>query len=37
VADGAIVGQWLKKEGLWWRPVDPQRVEQLMNAVRLAR
>jgi membrane complex biogenesis BtpA family protein len=36
VADGAIVGQWLKKEGLWWRPVDPQRVEQLMNAVRLA-
>jgi|TARA_A100001391_G_scaffold205447_1_gene206390 hypothetical protein len=33
VADGAIVGQWLKHEGLWWNPVDPRRVEQLMSAV----
>jgi membrane complex biogenesis BtpA family protein len=33
VADGAIVGQWLKKDGLWWEPVDPRRVEQLMTAV----
>jgi membrane complex biogenesis BtpA family protein len=32
-ADGAIVGQWLKRDGLWWNPVDPRRVEQLMNAV----
>lgn len=33
VADGAIVGQWLKREGRWWNPVDPHRVEQLMAAV----
>jgi len=36
-ADGAIVGQWLKTEGVWWNPVDAGRVEQLMNAVRLHR
>jgi membrane complex biogenesis BtpA family protein len=33
VADGAIVGQWLKQEGLWWNPVDARRVESLMRAV----
>lgn len=33
VADGAIVGQWLKHEGRWWNPVDPARVEQLMATV----
>lgn len=33
VADGAIVGQWLKHDALWWNPVDPRRVEQLMTAV----
>ena len=22
-ADGAIVGQWLKRDGRWWNPVDP--------------
>ncbi len=33
VADGAIVGQWLKRDGLWWNPVDPARVEMLMTAV----
>ena len=32
-ADGAIIGQWLKQDGHWWNPVDPRRVEQLMNAV----
>ena len=32
-ADGAIVGQWLKRDGRWWNPVDPHRVELLMNAV----
>ena len=32
-ADGAIVGQWLKVDGLWWNPVDPGRVERLMQAV----
>jgi membrane complex biogenesis BtpA family protein len=33
VADGAIIGQWLKKDGVWWNPVDPRRVDQLMAAV----
>jgi uncharacterized protein len=33
VADGAIIGQWLKQDGRWWNPVDPHRVESLMNAV----
>lgn len=33
VADGAIVGQWLKRDGRWWNPVDPARVERLMSAV----
>ncbi len=33
VADGAIIGQWLKQDGRWWNPVDPRRVETLMNAV----
>lgn len=33
IADGAIVGQWLKRDGLWWNPVDPARVEALMTEV----
>ena len=33
IAEGAIVGQWLKHDGLWWNPVDPRRVERLMRAV----
>ncbi len=37
VADGAIVGQWLKRDGRWWNPVDPRRVEEMMNAVARAR
>ncbi|SFO68846.1 hypothetical protein SAMN04488056_1116 [Cohaesibacter marisflavi] len=37
VADGAIVGQWLKKDNVWWNPIDPERVERLMTAVRKAR
>lgn len=32
VADGAIVGQWLKVDGRWWNPVDPHRVERLVAA-----
>ncbi|WP_158780393.1 BtpA/SgcQ family protein [Pantoea sp. BAV 3049] len=32
-ADGAIIGQWLKQDGQWWKPVDPKRVEELMTAV----
>lgn len=37
VAEGAIVGQWLKHEGRWWKPVDPRRVERLMSAVEAVR
>lgn len=37
VADGAIVGQWLKRDGRWWNPVDAERVERLMTAVAKAR
>jgi membrane complex biogenesis BtpA family protein len=32
-ADGAIIGQWLKEDGQWWKPVDARRVAQLMAAV----
>lgn len=37
VADGAIVGQWLKADARWWNPVDPARVERLMTAMEKAR
>jgi membrane complex biogenesis BtpA family protein len=37
VADGAIIGQWLKHDGRWWNPVDPRRVERLMSAVSAVR
>jgi uncharacterized protein len=37
VADGAIVGSWLKEEGYWWNPVDADRVHTLMEAVRSLR
>ena len=37
IADGAIVGQWLKQDGVWWNPVDPHRVDALMSAVRKIR
>jgi len=33
VADGAIVGSSLKVDGYTWNPVDPKRVEQLMEQV----
>jgi hypothetical protein len=36
-SDGAIVGQWLKYDGLWWNPVDPARVKRLVDAVRMVR
>ncbi len=37
LADGAIVGQWLKRDGLWWNPVDPARVDALMAEVEKVR
>jgi membrane complex biogenesis BtpA family protein len=37
VADGAIVGSSLKKDGYTWNPVDPARVKVFMDRVREAR
>lgn len=37
VADGAIVGTSLKRDGCIWNEVDASRVERLMEAVRRAR
>lgn len=37
VADGAIVGSWLKVDGRWWNPVDTGRVAALMGRVRRLR
>lgn len=37
VADGVIVGSWLKLDGRTWNPVDPARVRTFMDAVRAAR
>lgn len=36
-ADGFIIGSYFKAEGHWAKPVDAQRVERLMNAVRKLR
>ncbi|MDX2006936.1 MAG: BtpA/SgcQ family protein [Meiothermus sp.] len=36
-ADGAIVGTSLKRDGLWWNPVETSRVRALMDAVRAFR
>ncbi len=36
-ADGAIVGSSLKYDGVWWNPVELERVCKLMDAVRQVR
>lgn len=33
VADGAIVGSFLKENGNWWEPVDTERVKRFMEQV----
>lgn len=33
VADGAIVGSAMKRDGVWWERVDPARVHDIMDAV----
>jgi uncharacterized protein len=33
LANGCIVGSALKKDGLWWNPVDVERVKSFMDAV----
>jgi hypothetical protein len=37
VADGVIVGSYLKVDGYTWNPVDPDRVRRFMNAVKAVR
>jgi membrane complex biogenesis BtpA family protein len=37
VADAVIVASWLKQDGVWWNPVDPERLAFFMNAVQRAR
>lgn len=36
-ADGVIVASWLKQDGVWWNPVDPERLAFFMQAVARAR
>ncbi len=37
VANGAIVGTSLKRDGITWNPVDPDRARRFMDAARAAR
>jgi membrane complex biogenesis BtpA family protein len=37
VADGVIVASALKRDGVWWNPVDPDRVAAFAEAVQQAR
>jgi membrane complex biogenesis BtpA family protein len=37
VADAVIVASYLKHEGAWWNPVDPDRLQVFMQAVEKAR
>lgn len=37
VADAVIVASWLKRDGVWWNPVDPERMAVFMRAVAKAR
>ena len=37
VADAVIVASYLKRDGVWWNPVDPERLRTFMAAVERAR
>jgi membrane complex biogenesis BtpA family protein len=37
VADGVIVASFLKRDGVWWNEVDPERLAMFMRAVERAR
>lgn len=37
VADGVIVASYLKQDGVWWNPVDPDRLRRFMQAADRAR
>ena len=34
VVDGVIVASALKQDGMWWNPVDPERVAAFVELVR---
>ncbi len=36
-ADGAIVGSYLRQDGKFWNPIDPNRVKELMSKVKKLR
>lgn len=37
IADGVIVGSAMKADGVWWQPVDPDRVSAIMKEVEALR
>jgi membrane complex biogenesis BtpA family protein len=37
VADAVIVASWLKRDGVWWNDVDPDRAASFMDEVRRVR
>jgi membrane complex biogenesis BtpA family protein len=37
IADGVIVASWLKRDGVWWNEVDPERVATFMAEANRAR
>ncbi len=37
VADAVIVASWLKRDGVWWNDVDPDRARAFMDEVRRVR
>jgi uncharacterized protein len=37
IADGVIVASALKQDGVWWNPVDPDRLRRFMERVAMAR
>ena len=37
VADAVIVASYLKRDGVWWHDVDPERLAVFMRAVAKAR
>lgn len=37
VADAVIVASWLKRDGVWWNEVDPDRARAFMDEVRRVR
>ena len=37
IADGVIVASWLKRDGVWWNPVDPDRLATFMREAERAR